>query len=84
MSLPAQAMRVRSLAYTRPCAGQNPSRRAWAFESPHSDVDARFIEDHAGGETLSIDDRRDVIEGPSTDDIVLAAARALAKIDAGR
>jgi hypothetical protein len=84
VSLPAQAMRVRSLAYTRPSAGQNPSRRAWAFESPHSDFDARFIDVHGRDGILSIDNRRHVIEGPSTDDIVVAAERALAKIDAGR
>lgn len=45
--------------------------RAWGFESPNSDFDARFIYVHERDWYLSIDDRRDVIEYPIVDDIDL-------------
>jgi uncharacterized protein len=45
--------------------------RAWGFESPNSDFDARFIYVHRRDWYLSIDDRRDVIEYPIVDDIDL-------------
>lgn len=45
--------------------------RAWGFESPNSDFDARFIYVHEQDWYLSIDDKRDVIEYPIVDDIDL-------------
>jgi predicted nucleotidyltransferase len=45
--------------------------RAWGFESPDSDFDARFIYVHERDWYLSIDDKRDVIEYPIVDDIDL-------------
>ena len=45
--------------------------RAWGFESPNSDFDARFIYVHERDWYLSIDDKRDVIEYPIVDDIDL-------------
>jgi predicted nucleotidyltransferase len=47
--------------------------RAWGFESPNSDYDARFIYVHPRDWYLSVDleDRRDVIEYPIVDDIDL-------------
>lgn len=45
--------------------------RAWGFESPNSDFDARFIYVHARDWYLSIDDQRDVIEYPIVDEIDL-------------
>ena len=45
--------------------------RAWGFESPNSDFDARFIYVHNRDWYLSIDDKRDVIEYPIVDDIDL-------------
>lgn len=47
--------------------------RAWGFESPNSDYDARFIYAHPPDWYLSVDleDRRDVIEYPIVDDIDL-------------
>lgn len=45
--------------------------RAWGFESPDSDFDARFIYVHETEWYLSIDDQRDVIEYPIVDDIDL-------------
>jgi uncharacterized protein len=45
--------------------------RAWGFESPNSDFDARFIYVHERDWYFSIDDRRDVIEYPIVDDIDL-------------
>lgn len=45
--------------------------RAWGFESPNSDFDARFIYVHDRDWYLSIDDQRDVIEYPIVDDIDL-------------
>jgi uncharacterized protein len=45
--------------------------RAWGFESPNSDFDARFIYVHERDWYLSIDDQRDVIEYEIVDDIDL-------------
>ena len=47
--------------------------RAWGFESPNSDYDARFIYVHPTQWYLSVDleERRDVIEYPIVDDIDL-------------
>ena len=45
--------------------------RAWGFESPNSDFDARFIYVHDRDWYLSIDDKRDVIEYPIVDEIDL-------------
>jgi predicted nucleotidyltransferase len=47
--------------------------RAWGFESPNSDYDARFIYAHARDWYLSVglEERRDVIEYPIVDDIDL-------------
>lgn len=45
--------------------------RAWGFESPNSDFDARFIYVHERNWYLSIDESRDVIEYPIVDDIDL-------------
>lgn len=47
--------------------------RAWGFESPNSDYDARFIYVHPRDWYLSVDleDKRDVIEYPIVDDIDL-------------
>ena len=45
--------------------------RAWGFESPDSDFDARFIYVHERDWYLSIDEKRDVIEYPIVDDIDL-------------
>lgn len=45
--------------------------RAWGFESPNSDFDARFIYVHEPEWYMSIDDKRDVIEYPIVDDIDL-------------
>jgi uncharacterized protein len=47
--------------------------RAWGFESPNSDYDARFIYAHDRDWYLSVDleDKRDVIEYPIVDDIDL-------------
>ena len=45
--------------------------RAWGFESPNSDFDARFVYVHERDWYLSIDDKRDVIEYPIVDDIDL-------------
>ena len=47
--------------------------RAWGFESPNSDYDARFIYAHEPTWYLAVDleDKRDVIEYPIVDDIDL-------------
>ena len=47
--------------------------RAWGFESPNSDYDARFIYAHPQDWYLSVglEEQRDVIEYPITDDIDL-------------
>jgi uncharacterized protein len=47
--------------------------RAWGFESPNSDFDARFIYMHPRDWYLSVEleEQRDVIEYPITDDIDL-------------
>ena len=47
--------------------------RAWGFESPNSDYDARFIYVHRPDWYLSVglEEQRDVIEYPITDDIDL-------------
>ena len=47
--------------------------RAWGFESPNSDYDARFIYANRPDWYLSVDleDKRDVIEYPIVDDIDL-------------
>ncbi len=47
--------------------------RAWGFESPNSDYDARFIYAHEPDWYLSVDleEKRDVIEYPIVDDIDL-------------
>ena len=45
--------------------------RAWGFESPNSDFDARFIYVHPRDWYLSIEEQRDVIEYPIIDDIDL-------------
>ncbi|MDZ4816176.1 MAG: nucleotidyltransferase domain-containing protein [Verrucomicrobiota bacterium] len=43
--------------------------RAWGFPSSDSDYDVRFVYAHPPDWYLSIEDRRDVIERPITDDI---------------
>ena len=45
--------------------------RAWGFESPNSDFDARFIYVHDRDWYLSIDEKREVIEYPIVDEIDL-------------
>ena len=47
--------------------------RAWGFESPNSDYDARFIYAHSPDWYLAVnlEDKRDVIEYPIVDDIDL-------------
>ncbi len=47
--------------------------RAWGFESPNSDYDARFVYIHPSDWYLSValEDKRDVIEYPIVDDIDL-------------
>jgi uncharacterized protein len=47
--------------------------RAWGFESPNSDYDARFIYAHSSNWYLSVglEEQRDVIEYPIVDDIDL-------------
>lgn len=45
--------------------------RAWGFESPNSDFDARFVYVHERDWYLSIDNKRDVIEYPIMDNIDL-------------
>lgn len=45
--------------------------RAWGFESPNSDYDARFIYVHPQDWYLSVEEQRDVIEYPIVDDIDL-------------
>src|SRR5882757_4011733 len=43
--------------------------RAWGFASRDSDYDVRFRDVHARGWYLSVEDRRDVIEEPLTDEL---------------
>ena len=43
--------------------------RAWGFESQDSDYDARFLYVQSSDWYLSVEDRRDVIERPITDDL---------------
>lgn len=45
--------------------------RAWGFESPNSDYDARFIYAHEPDWYLSVEEHRDVIEYPIVDEIDL-------------
>lgn len=68
-SIVAELRRIEAARGVRVLYACESGSRAWGFASRDSDYDVRFLYVHAPDWYLSIDDRRDVIEEPISDDL---------------